>query len=250
MGVFKNPLIKKWLYRYEKRIYEQSEQIIALSTGMTDWVKEVVPRKAVHTIPNMADCDFFDKEKKDPKLMRFYDTKQPFVITYFGSIGQTNHLEFMLDIAALAQEKNLNIGFKIVGQGSRYSFIKNMIGQRKLRNTSLIGHQNKEGVLRILNVTDATYVSFKDIPVLGTNSPNKLFDSLASGKLTIVNTKGWTKELVEENQCGFYANPHHPEDFIRQLSPFLEEETLLERYKTNAREIAMKVYSKKRQIEK
>lgn len=67
----------------------------------------------------MADCEFFNKELKDPKLMVFYHAQQAFVITYLGSIGLTNHLEFLLDIAALAQDQKLEIGFKIVGEGSR-----------------------------------------------------------------------------------------------------------------------------------
>jgi len=217
---------------------------------MCEWIKKVVPEKEVYTIPNMADCEFFSKEQKDPKLMSFYHVRQPFVITYFGSIGQTNHLEFLLDIAALAKQDALPIDFKIVGQGSRYSAIKNLINQRQLHNVELIGHQNKEGVRRILNVTDATYVCFNDLPVLGTNSPNKLFDSLAAGKLTIVNTPGWTKELVEKYQCGFYTDPHQPEAFIEQLKPFLDQQETLDTVKQNARAIAEKLYAKKLQIVK
>ena len=111
-------------------------------------------------------------------------------------------------------------------------------------------HQNKEGVKDVLNITDATYVCFADLPVLATNSPNKFFDSLASGKLTIVNTQGWTKTLVEDYNCGFYANPLEPKDFIDKIKPFLEQRDLLELYKNNARDIAEKHYSRKLQIEK
>lgn len=130
------------------------------------------------------------------------------------------------------------------------SQIKLIAYLKKLSNIQFISHQNKEGVRRILNVTDATYVSFANIPVLRTNSPNKMFDSLASGKLTIVNSKGWTKELVEQYKCGFYADPHNPKEFIEKLTPFLDGKDKLEAYKNNAREIAEKLYSKRLQIEK
>lgn len=250
LGVLKNPILKKWLFRYEKRIYEDAEKVVALSPGMQEWVKRVVPEKEVFTIPNMADCEFFGKELKDPKLMKFYHAEKPFVITYLGSIGLTNHLEFLLDIAHEAQKRALNIDIKIVGQGSRSRMIKNMAHHRDLKNVEIIGHQNKEGVRRILNITDATYVCFKDVPILGTNSPNKLFDSLASGKLTIVNTTGWTKDLVEKYQCGFYADPNSPNEFFDKLNPFLTEKDKLDSFKNNARAIAEKFYSKRLQIEK
>ena len=250
LGAIKGKPLKNYLYRLEKRIYQESEKIVALSPGMRDWIKKVAPEKEVFMIPNMADCQFFKKELKDPKLVEFYHAGKPFVITYLGSIGVTNHLEYFLDIAAESKKGGLNIDFKVVGQGSQLSKIKLEAYLRKLSNVEFIGHQNKEGVRRILNVTDATYVSFANIPVLSTNSPNKMFDSLASGKLTIVNSNGWTKDLVEQYKCGFYANPEDPKDFMNKLAPFLTEKDLLETYKNNARQIAENLYSRKLQVEK
>ena len=40
---------------------------------------------------------------------------------------------------------------------------------------------------------------------LATNSPNKLFDSLSAGKPIIVNSPGWTKDLVERYECGVFV---------------------------------------------
>ena len=250
MGVIRNRFLKKYLYALESKIYREAEKIVALSPGMRDWIKKVAPDKDVFMIPNMADCEFFKKEIKDPKLIDFYHADKPLVVTYLGSIGATNHLEFLLDIAELSHKKKLNISFKIVGKGSQLRNIKLNAFLKKLTNVEFIGYQNKEGVRRILNVTDATYVSFANVPVLATNSPNKLFDSLASGKLTLVNSQGWTKDLVENYKCGFYANPEKPKEFIDRIVPFLEDRNLLETYKNNARSIAEKLYSRKLQVGK
>ncbi|MBO6762661.1 MAG: glycosyltransferase, partial [Roseivirga sp.] len=76
------------------------------------------------------------------------------------------------------------------------------------------------------------------------------FDSMASGKLTIVNSNGWTKDLVEQYKCGFYADPENPQEFIEKLKPFLTQKDLLESYKNNSRQIAEKLYSKRLQVEK
>ena len=250
LGAIKGKVLKKYLYRLEKKVYQEAEKIIALSPGMRDWIKKVTPEKEVFMIPNMADCQFFKMELKDPKLVEFYNAQKPFVITYLGSIGITNHLEFFLDIADESKKRGLNIDFKVVGHGSQLSKIKQSAYVRELSNVEFIGHQNKEGVKRILNITDATYVSFAKIPVLSTNSPNKMFDSLASGKLTIVNSNGWTKDLVEQYRCGFYADPEQPSEFFEKLEPFLHQKDLIESYKKNAREIAEKLYSRKLQVEK
>ena len=250
MGVIRNRFLKNYLHKLESKIYHEAEKIVALSPGMRDWIKKVAPRKEVFMIPNMADCQFFKKELKDPKLVDFYHANEPLVITYLGSIGATNQLEYLLEIAELSLKENLNISFKIVGSGSRLKFIKLSAFLKKLNNIEFIGYQNKEGVRRILNVTDATYVSFANVPVLATNSPNKLFDSLAAGKLTIVNSAGWTKDLVERYKCGFYANPEKPTEFLEKIAPFLADRNLLESNKNNARSIAEKLYSRKLQVEK
>lgn len=250
IGAIKGAFFKNQLYRLEARIYKHADRVVALSPGMRDWIKKVVPEKDVFMIPNMADCQFFNKEIKDPKLVEFYHAEKPFVVTYLGSIGVTNRLEFLLDIAQETKSSNLNIDFKVVGEGSQLRNIKLQAYLKKLTNVEFIGHQNKEGVKRILNITDATYVSFADLPVLATNSPNKLFDSLASGKLTIVNTPGWTKNMVEQYKCGFYADPNQPKDFVTKLKPYLEEREKLDAAKNNARNIAESLYSKKLQIDK
>ena len=250
IGAIKSRWLKKWLYALEKKIYVHAEKIIALSPGMEDWIREVVPEKEVHMIPNMADCEFFSKELKDPKLTSFYNVNNAFVITYLGSIGITNHLEFLLVVAEKCLKLRLNIKFKIVGEGAKLQRIKLKAYLKKLNNVEFYGHQNKEGVRRILNVTDATYVSFANFPVLSTNSPNKMFDSLAAGKLTIVNSLGWTKDLVEENKCGFYTNPEDANDFIQKIKPFIEQSEPLETFKSNARIVAEKLYSKRLQVQK
>ena len=250
MGAIKGRPLKKWLYGLEAKIYREADKIVSLSPGMRDWIKGVVPEKDVYMIPNMADCQFFNNEIKDPKLVEFYHAKNPFVITYLGSIGPTNKLEYFLDIAESCLKQKINIQFKIVGHGGRLSHIKLSSYLKKLSNVEFIPHQNKEGVRAILNVSDATYVCFANMPILATNSPNKLFDSLASGKLTIVNTPGWTKDLVEKYKCGFYADPLNPQDFVNKITPFLERRDLLETHKKNARSIAEEHYSKKMQIQK
>ena len=250
LGAIKGYFIKKKLYQLEAKIYQHADKIIALSPGMQSWIQKVAPLKETHVIPNMADCDFFKIEQKDPRLLEFYHVAQPFVITYFGNIGISNHLEFFLELAAEASKEKLSIDFKIVGTGPRLRNIKQLSYTKKLTNVEFIPYQNKEGVKDILNITDATYTCFANLPILATNSPNKLFDSLAAGKLTVVNTPGWTKDLVTSNKCGFYTDPLNPRDFIEKIKPFLTDKVLLETYMKNARKTAETKYSRNLQVAK
>ena len=75
---------------------------------------------------------------------------------------------------------------------------------------------DKAAAARLAAASDACLTVFKDVPVLATNSPNKLFDTFAAGRAAIVNTDGWQRELVEQNEAGVYVRPADAEDLAAQ----------------------------------
>ena len=96
-----------------------------------------------------------------------------------------------------------------------------------------------------VNCCDLSVVSFKDLPILYTNSPNKLFDSLSAGKVVVVNSAGWTKDLVENYNCGFYVNPNESRDFASKLEIIDKHATSFIEMGENARRISIDIYDKK-----
>jgi len=122
--------------------------------------------------------------------------------------------------------------------------------KRNLSNVEFLPFMNKEEIKKLLNVTDAAYISFANKPILETNSPNKFFDALASGKMVVTNTKGWIRDLSEENKCGFYINPEKPIEFADKITPFIENKQHLRTFQKNARNLGERNFSKNDQIEK
>ncbi len=242
MGVIKNRLLKKWLYSLEKQFYFEADKVIALSPAIRNSIERVSPDTKVHVIPNMADCDFFHANFS---VGDFSKTNE-FQITYCGAIGRANYLEFLLDVAKESQLQQLPVKFNIIGDGSEVERLKR--SARRLSNVAFYPQSNKEEVKALLDESDATYISFKDVKILNTGSPNKLFDSLASGKLTIINFEGWIKNLVTRNKCGFYHDPKSPVTFTRKLRIFLASPELLNRYQRNARKLAELHYDKELQV--
>jgi hypothetical protein len=78
-----------------------------------------------------------------------------------------------------------------------------------------------------MNITDAAFVCYKNVPILETGSPNKYFDGLAAGKLIVINFGGWIRKEIEEKQCGIYADPQQPTDFVKKIRPFICDQKLL-----------------------
>jgi glycosyltransferase involved in cell wall biosynthesis len=244
MRVIKNYFVKRYLYKLEEKIYYQAKKVIALSPGIEKGILYVEPEKEVVMIPNMSDCNFFNMgEKSDELLSKYNIPKDKFVISYTGSLGKANRLEFLLDIAQESAKSYLPLTFLIAGEGGEAEHLMAKAILHQLKNVIFIEPGGKNSMREILNISDATYTSFDIKPILETNSPNKFFDSLAAGKLTIVNTKGWLKDLVEKNECGFYADPLDPSDFVKKITSFIKDEELLKKHQQNARVLAEKEFS-------
>lgn len=246
LGVIQNPILKWVLYYFEKKVYQEAKKLIALSPGTFDYIHKIVPHKDIALIPNMSDCSFFQIESKSDILLENFKVKGKFVVSYIGAIGKANKLEKFLELAYTCQKEGLeDIVFLCAGAGSEKNKILHLKQGKKINNISFLGYLNKKEVKNLMNITDAIYVSFADYPVLEFTSPNKFFDGLASGKLILVNFKGWLKELVENENCGIFLNTKDPDDMILKIKSFTENRNKLETFKANARALAERKFSRK-----
>lgn len=251
MGVIKGRIIKSLLYTLEKRIYIHAEKLVALSPGMRNGIEKKVKNKEVHLIPNMSDCEFFTAGRhKDRDQMLRFGINSEFVISYFGAAGKVNHLDYLLDACLEIKKQNLPIKCLIMADGSELDRLKKRVVKEDINIINFYEFGSKHQLREMLEISDATYISFADIHILKTNSPNKFFDSIAAGKLVITNIQGWIKELVEKNRCGIYADPYNPQQLIDKIKFFLHDEELLMKYQKNAREMAETFFNKDIQIEK
>ncbi|MEL7001111.1 MAG: glycosyltransferase, partial [Bacteroidota bacterium] len=165
-----------------------------------------------------------------------------------GTVGLANHLEYLLSVAKV-YSKNHEVAFIIMGSGARWDHIRTLARKESLDNIMFLPPGDKEQVRDVLSISDAVYISFKDAPILASGSPNKFFDGLAAGKLIIINFKGWIKEVIEQNHCGFAYDPHRPDQFVKQLTPYLTDESHLKRSQCAARRLAEQDYSTDKQLQ-
>jgi glycosyltransferase involved in cell wall biosynthesis len=245
MGFIKNGFFQSVLYKLEKTIYKYSEAIVALSSEIGNAIEKKIQNKEIHVIPNMSDTDFFIPEKKNPALVKKLNVENKFVISYIGAIGIANGLEHFLLCASECQQAGFHIHFILCGEGAVLPFIESESNALGLKNFTIIPFQNRSGVKDVMNVTDAVFISYKQVPILETGSPNKYFDGLASGKLIIVNFPGWISEEIKKNKCGFYIDPKFPQDFVDKVRPFLDSKDLLRQFQNAARALAETTYSRK-----
>jgi glycosyltransferase involved in cell wall biosynthesis len=245
MGIIRNMFLKKITRWLEKLIYCNATHIIALSPGIADGVLSsgISPDKIV-VIPNMSKIDKFYPREKNFELMRELGLNEnSFKVIHFGALGYANGIKLVVESIKLLKN-NGEIEFIFIGGGMMEEELQRECQKSGLENVFFMGNFPMEKTSDIVNFCDVSLVSFLNIPILYTNSPNKLFDSLSAGKPIIVNSAGWTKKLVEENACGYYVDPDIPSDLIEKLFFMKNNQKLLEEMGWNARRLAEIKYDK------
>src|SRR4051795_2546184 len=243
MGALTNPLLRRiarWLERY---VYRHAAHVIALSPGMRDGVIAAgTPPEKVTLVPNASDLELFSPDLDGGEVRERLGLGDRFVCTYFGTMGEANDLTQVLEAAALMDD---DVRFVLHGDGKRRRALEEQARARGLGNVVFSDPlPDKESVARLAAASDACMTIYKNVPVLYTCSPNKLFDTFAAGRAAIVNTPGWLQELVEDNEAGVYVRPADPGDLARQVAELREHPELVERYGRNARKLAETKFSR------
>ncbi len=244
LGIVRNPLLKNILFRLEKRIYQGASQIFALSPAIKDYVADKVPHKPIEIIPNFADTGFFSPEYI-PKNIPAFDRKKIVKVVYAGALGFVNGLEHLLKLAKEAKLQNADWQFVLMGKGAVSPKLRYMAKDERLDNVQFLDFGDKEMVRDVLADADLVYLSFRPVPILGTGSPNKFFDALAMGKPIILNFEGWVKDLVVQNNIGFFHRIGHEEALITEIERSRQNPSDWGNMQSRARKLAEDQFSKR-----
>ena len=247
IGAIKNKAAIWVLRKFEKRIYDKAEHVVALSPGMKEGVMQAgTPEEKVSMIPNMSKPDKFYPHEPNLEVAKQFDIDlTKFNVIHFGSMGRANGLQYIIEAAKVLHDKGDDtVRFVFMGSGATEPKLKQQVEEQKLKNVQFLGNHPMDTLSEVVNLCDASITSFLNLPILKTNSPNKLFDSLSAGKPIIVNSAGWTKDLVEKEHCGFYVDPDNPQDFVEKLLYYKDNKEMLKIWGENARRLSIEVFDK------
>jgi glycosyltransferase involved in cell wall biosynthesis len=243
MGALTNPLLQRlarWLERY---VYRHAAHVIALSPGMREGVIAAgTPAEKVTLVPNASDLELFSPDRDGSDVRERLGLGDRFVCAYFGAMGEANDLTHVIEAAALLDD---DVRFVLHGDGKRRRALEELARGRGVGNVVFSDPlPDKESVARLAAASDVCMTIYKDVPVLYTCSPNKLFDTFAAGRAAIVNTPGWLRQLVEENEAGVYVRPADPGDLAERVAFLRDHPELVQRFGRNARRLAETEFSR------
>ena len=244
VGAIQNPLLIRFLRSLEKKIYDQSLSLVALSPGIAAHLKHISPDRSVALIPNFSDLSQFFPKEKNQSLADSLGLTSGLTIAYTGALGQVNAVEELLELAKIAQERGKNWNFLIMGAGSHEVLLREKAKKMDLRSTHFLPYSSKEQVNEVLALADFAWISFAHYPVLKTNSPNKFFDAIAAGKAILVNHKGWVHDLVKTHELGISFLPGKWEKAFVRLEDLESDRDKIQVMGRRARKLAETQFAK------
>ena len=226
MGALANPRLQRRARSLERQVYKRARRVIALSPGIRDGVIGAgVPAGKVLLVPNASDLDLFQPAHPPER----------FLVSYFGTMGEANDLSLAIEAARLLPD----VPFVLMGDGKRRAELERSAPP----NVSFPGAaSSKEEVAALAARSAACLTFFKDVPVLATNSPNKLFDTFAAGRPAMVNMDGWMRQLVEDNDAGLYVRD--AADLAQKLAWLRAHPEEVERMGRNGRALAEREFDR------
>jgi glycosyltransferase involved in cell wall biosynthesis len=207
MGAVPTALARRQLFALEKRLYESATHIVPLSPDMSAYVARlgIAPDK-ITTLLNGTDLDLAARATPAAvaELRQAQGLAGKKVVLYAGTFGRANDIPTVVAAAEALVAADPAVTFLFLGHGY-YAPLVAAAAARWPGRIRLVGGQPRHAVFSWFALADVAVVSFLDMPVLDTNSPAKLYDALAVGTPVVVTNRGWTKALVEEHGCGWYA---------------------------------------------
>lgn len=231
-GVVTNKWIIKFAYWFEAFIYKKASLINVLTPAFRKKLIENknVPEEKVVFIPNAADFSLSDS------LLKTFDGAQfkkqiglegKFVITYVGAHGVANHLIQVIEAAE--KLKDTNIVFQLIGDGMQKKMLVAEANSRGLTNVVFRDPVPKSEVFKYILASNMGASILKKVDTFKTIYSNKTFDYMACKKPVFLLIDGVSRELIEEANCGVYAEPENIIEIVEKAKECLSDPDLLNR---------------------
>ena len=209
MGAVPRPAVPV-LRAFERALYRSAAHVVAYSPDMAAHVARTAPAHRVTTTYNGTDAAFVEASRTADlgALRTAHGLGGGPVVLYAGTFGRANNVPLLVRVA---ERLGAVPGARLVCVGDGYGRAALEAAARRLPALRVVPPQPRPAVFPWFRLADLSVISFNDLDVLGTNSPAKLFDSLACGTPVAVVNDGWMRRLVDDHGCGLFAPAADPE---------------------------------------
>ena len=218
VGAMNDSIIIKLLEKIELFLYRKAERIVSVTHAFKKTlIDRGIDGEKIHVITNGVDVSRFYKTEKDKALVEKLGLQDKFVAGYVGTHGLAHHLETILEAAFIAQEKNDDIRFLMLGNGARKQELVDLSKTMGLNNIIFVDSVPKEDVARYWSLLDVSIIHLKKIELSTSVIPSKLFECMAMGIPVLHGVMGESAEIVKKNKVGHTFEPENEKQLYELL---------------------------------
>lgn len=255
LAAIKNISSSSIFYRTIKRLfdtaYSKADKCISIGRDMSEVLKKKkVQESHIALIPNWAETqEVYPKDKRDTSLCQQLKLVDKFVFQFAGNLGRAQGITNLLKAISLVNSPTIH--FLFIGDGAKYSEIKEYMCKSPLKNVSLVGFQDRSLQNDFLNACDVGIVTLSD-GMYGLGVPSKSYNIMAAGKpiLYVGEKKSEIALCVEEYKMGWVVEPDNPGALANAIQEIVVDMDKYLCMKANARKAAENFFAKDIILEK
>lgn len=214
-GVVKNKALIWAAYRLEAISYRLAKKIVVLTPAFKEKLitdKNVSADKIIE-IPNGCDFDISEqilKRETTKNIRREKGWENKTVGIYVGAHGVANALHQILEAAEKAKNTEGALHFVLVGSGMKKAELVEIKKEKLLDNVEFIDPVPKDKVFELISAADFGISALAKNDTFKTIYSNKTFDYMACKKPILMAIDGISRDLIEQVDCGLFAEPENP----------------------------------------
>ena len=214
LGISRNLLSIKILKLIELICYKLADKIFCVTETMRQKIIShgINPDKILIR-PN-GYIKLKNNFKKSNLELHFARHKNYTNFTFIGTIGESQDFQILLDISIFL--KNEKIIFNIIGEGSRFLWLKENIKKRNIKNIFLFSQKKYNNNLTIYKDIDYFFSFLKKIKIFESVIPSKIYDHIYQKKITLFyGPKGEASKMINTNKFGF--STHNQAELLNKI---------------------------------
>lgn len=215
-GYLRNKLLLRVIGALVVFIYRTADLLLAPSEGFFSKIKWLAGRTPVRIHSNPGPKA--PKERRASILLK-RPANHRFSILFAGNIGSAQAVQVIVQAAELLQ-KDRDIIFVVVGDGTLWHWMKNEIKHRGLQNIQLRGRHPACQIPKFMRRADALLVTLADQPIFSLTVPSKIPTYFSAGLPIIACLNGEAARLVTKSRAGIAVpaeNAHELAKAVKKL---------------------------------
>jgi len=224
-------------------LYKKADLIITVTKGIREGIiNKGIKENKIKILTNSVNLELFSKEVDGKNFKEKIGLKNEFVVLYAGNHQVSNALDKIIDAANILKD-NKDIVFVFVGSGEEKINLIKKTKSLNLKNVIFVEPQPKTKMPEVYAMADLSVVSLKKVPVYDGALPNKLLDSMASGKPVLLAVGEEAKGIIENSGGGIWVEPENPEEIAKGVLFFYQNKDIAKEMGKKGRDYVIKNFS-------